>query len=153
MNLKAFWHDTVWSKVIAGIILTTLGTALGASSAYFMRPPSSDTRPDDAIGPSNPALGRCCDAVLSANVEPHGDETIAWFEWGKTPDLGTRTIAQRFTEDSKFYYQVFGLTENTTYYYRAVLMNRYGTAMLKVVSFNTARGRNGKFEDKRLSNE
>ena len=136
VGLRAFWHDTVWSKVIAGLIVA----AIVAGVAYVLRPPSPADRLDsNNTAPHHFSVLRCKSATLNGSVQTQGDETFAWFEWGETPDLGNSTIKQRFTDDTNYYQDLVGLEENTTYYYRAMVSNINGTAEGRVISFTTAR--------------
>jgi hypothetical protein len=133
--LKALWHDSVWSKVIAGVILG----ALGVVGAYVLRRPSAADRLDGArIQSHRFSVYTCKKAQLNAHVEAQGVETFVWFEWGETPDLGKATIKQRFTDNTEFYQTVVGLKENTTYFYRAMASNSRGSSEGRVLSFTSA---------------
>lgn len=63
----------------------------------------------------------------------------AWFEWGRTGSLGTRTNTQSMTASGSTYYSdlVSGLTPGTVYYYRAVVQNPNGIAYGDIVRFQT----------------
>ncbi len=79
-------------------------------------------------------------AVLNGYVNPNGtSDTIRWFEWGtqswslnnSTNKIGQGSSASNFNDT------VSGLSQNTTYYYRAVAQNSYGTVYGTVQSFTT----------------
>jgi len=79
-------------------------------------------------------------ALLNGLVNPHSALTNAWFEWGTTPSLGRTTILQPMGAGNNNYnysYALSGLVSNTTYYYRAVAQNSYGTTYGNILSFTT----------------
>ncbi|MCX6751849.1 MAG: fibronectin type III domain-containing protein, partial [Candidatus Nomurabacteria bacterium] len=80
----------------------------------------------------------CNSATIYGTVTPNGNPTSAWFEWGLTPSLGNSTTHQTFNSNSTFSQMISGLTENTTYYYRAMAQNNYGTATGDTKSFTTS---------------
>ncbi len=65
--------------------------------------------------------------------------TTAWFEWGTSGSLGSRTNAQSVNTNSSTYYSspISGLVSGGAYYYRAVVQNQNGTAYGDVVRFQT----------------
>ncbi len=68
--------------------------------------------------------------------------TIAWFEWGISGSLGSRTQSQSIPSNGgTTYYNatVSGLTPGAVYYYRAVVQNQNGTAYGDIVRFQTTR--------------
>jgi len=82
-------------------------------------------------------------ATINGAVNPNGDNTVAWFEWGtnsglspfnKTPDqtLGSGTADIPVTS------KLTGLTSGTTYYFRVAASNPAGTVKGTIVSFVTA---------------
>jgi hypothetical protein len=131
VGLKTVWHDPVWSKVISGIILA-IGTAV---TAYFLFPHSANHL--DTTKPHHSFVSRCKRATIIGRVEPNGEETFAWFEWGETPDLGNVTKQQRFTDETEYYQDLIDLNENTTYFYRVVVANINGKSEGRVNSFTT----------------
>lgn len=65
--------------------------------------------------------------------------STGWFEWGGTGSLGLRTSDQTLGigDGLAFGNYIFGLSPNTTYYYRACARNNGGTACGDVLSFRT----------------
>lgn len=79
----------------------------------------------------------CNSATFNGSVTPNGNATEVWFEWGTGTSLGYATTHQTFTVNSNFSQTVSTLTENTTYYYRAMASNTAGTATGGTISFRT----------------
>lgn len=73
-------------------------------------------------------------ALISNNTE-----SVGWFEFGITQNLGKTTNSADIGNDSQasFSNMISGLKANTTYYCRAVMANRDGTYRGKIVSFKT----------------
>jgi hypothetical protein len=62
-------------------------------------------------------------AVLNGTINLTGNVAAAWFEWGTTTSLGTRTTPQVFQDGTgarTFTSTLTSLKPNTTYYFRAV---------------------------------
>jgi len=77
-------------------------------------------------------------ATLNGSVNPNNSGTTAWFEYGPTQSLGytTSTFAIGSGNSQTIYSaSVFNLSTNTTYYYRAVAKNSYGTAYGTLLTF------------------
>lgn len=68
-----------------------------------------------------------------------GVSTNGYFEWGTTTNLGNTTTLGFVGSGSSspFYASLFGLQQNTTYYFRAVVQNQYGTSRGDIRSFRT----------------
>ncbi len=69
------------------------------------------------------------DATLSGSVNPHAQETDAWFEWGETMVYGSTTPAQAVGNGGDFVGisdVISGLMPGTTYHYRSVAQNATG---------------------------
>jgi hypothetical protein len=134
-RLNTFWHDPVWSKVIAsgigGVAALVLAVVVHVHNAKA-KPPIDLTQPK--------YIATCNAAVLEADFETSADVTLVWFEWGPTPELGNTTMKQTMTTKSADYYQhLSDLTENTRYYYRAMAENEEGRAVGKVGVIITSR--------------
>ena len=79
-------------------------------------------------------------ALLNASTNPNGNLSTAWFEYGTSQSLGSRTDIQAMgqgTYASDFTFVLSGLRANTTYYYRGVAQNGYGTTYGNILSFTT----------------
>ena len=82
-------------------------------------------------------------ATLNGAVNPNGDNTVAWFEWGTNSGLSpfTQTPNQTLgsgTVDIPLTFNLTSLTSGTTYYFRVAASNSSGTVRGTIVSFTTA---------------
>ncbi|MFA5386196.1 MAG: hypothetical protein WC297_00750 [Candidatus Paceibacterota bacterium] len=84
-------------------------------------------------------------AYLSGNVDPNNSNTDFWFEYGTNSSLGStvnfQSIGSGDSSINESYY-LSGLQSNTTYYYRAVARNQYGTNYGSILNFYTQSGSN-----------
>jgi hypothetical protein len=125
------------SFVLITVILTVVcGTTI--SLAVRTRPSTwatviEDIQLDGGVTHFSP---RCDNAIFSGTAYV-GDDALVWFEWGETPTLSRVTPKRRHLEDGPAYEPVFGLSPNTTYYYRLVVQNAFGLFKAKVRSLKT----------------
>jgi len=88
-------------------------------------------------------VASCSSATLNATLsDTGGAQTSAWFEYGTSFSVvdsgaGSRTTTQVFNAPQSFSQVVSGLNQSTTYYYRAVFSNIYGTSNGGALSFTT----------------
>ncbi|KKT22783.1 MAG: Peptidase M23 [Parcubacteria group bacterium GW2011_GWB1_43_8b] len=85
-------------------------------------------------------------ATLNGSVNPNNTATSYWFEYGTTMSLGNTSAAQNLGSGNSYVsvsYPLSNLIQNTTYYFRVVAQNQYGTAQGSVLSFNTYGGGGG----------
>ena len=97
-------------------------------------PPPAYTRPASSIWTDR--------AVLIGTVNPNGLSADAWFEYGTDPGLPAWTATPRQAKQPvstslSFRASVSGLSPYTTYYYRAVASNRFGTQKGDIRAFPT----------------
>jgi lysophospholipase L1-like esterase len=81
-------------------------------------------------------------AVLNGTVNSNGSAADAWFECGTDPALPTWTTTrlqakQPVTAPLSFRDPIRGFSPYTTYYYRAVASNRFGTQKGEIQAFST----------------
>jgi hypothetical protein len=80
---------------------------------------------------------------VSGSVNPQGRGTAAWFEYGTTTALGSRTGDQDAgfaTTSTTVQAQLAGLQPGTRYYYRVAARSDAGTATGQTRSFTTSAG-------------
>jgi lysophospholipase L1-like esterase len=97
-------------------------------------PPAVHTLPASSISTDK--------VVLHGTVNPNGSDTDAWFEGGTDPALSTwmttrRQSKQPDTTPLSFSAPIRGFSPYTTYYYRAVASNRFGTQRGDIQAFPT----------------
>ncbi len=84
-------------------------------------------------------------ATIQGSVNPNGNNTYAWFEYGTTQSLGYTAGYQNmgsYNSGSTVNYNLTGLSPNTTYYYRIAAQNNYGTSYGSILSFATGQSYN-----------
>lgn len=88
-------------------------------------------------------VSSCTSATLNGTItDTSGVSTNTWFEWGTSYSTveggsGTRTVTQVFSSPQNVSQIIYGLNPNTTYYYRGVASNNYGTTHGGTLSFTT----------------
>ena len=78
------------------------------------------------------------EATLNGRVDPEGQATSYYFEYGTTESYGTKTSempAGSGSTNQEFHFTWTGLSPNTTYYFQLVAV--YGTSKTKVEGGNT----------------
>ncbi|MBI1957097.1 MAG: hypothetical protein HYS44_01400 [Candidatus Niyogibacteria bacterium] len=82
-------------------------------------------------------------AMLNATVNPNEEQTVAWFEYGPSTSFGVGTEIQ-FAGSQSFIQslrvRLSTLEPGTTYYFRIVAQNKYGTSYGNTMSFTTGGG-------------
>jgi len=79
-------------------------------------------------------------ALINGSVNPNGSLTIAWFEWGRDSNLGSKSESRAVGsgyDALKFNSILSGLSAGTNYYYRAVAQNSLGTSYGNTVAIKT----------------
>lgn len=105
---------------LLAVAITSAGTTAPASAAAS--PPSATTGAPSGLGSSG--------GTLTGTVNPNGQSTTYYFEYGPTTTYGTQTSPGGVGSGSTpvaVHTEIFGLTPNTTYHYRLVATNASGT--------------------------
>jgi len=111
------------------------GVTVVAISALFMSA--------GFVSAQTATVASCSSATLNATLsDTGGAQTSVWFEYGTSFSVvdsgaGSRTTTQIFNAPQSFSQVVSGLSQSTTYYYRAVFSNMYGTSNGGTLSFTT----------------
>jgi hypothetical protein len=119
-------------SLIAAFFLSACGGGGGSSA-----PPTPVVTTDNATGITNNG------ATLNGTVNPNGQATEAWFEWGTSPTLATfdNTTIQPFaagTTVQAVTAPLTGLTFGTTYYFRLAASNASGVTKGAIGNFTTS---------------
>lgn len=140
--------------VIGGFIFFSMGNAGPSSTNATSTPSSTNVGQTDPSGqtplPGAPAVATNATAsptettvVVSGNVAPNGAFTSYWYEFGTTASLGKRsssqTVGSGYTSIPAPAY-ITGLTKDTTYYFRLVAENQFGTTAGSQQLFHTTIG-------------
>lgn len=108
------------------------GATITFTLNFIYSPPVAITFPASNVNGSS--------ATLNAIVNPRGSETTVYLEWGTTTSYGNNTYIQSIgsgMDDVSVSANITGLSINTTYHYRIVATNAYGTSYGNNVSFTT----------------
>ena len=110
------------------------GTATGGDGLFTTAaPPVAVTSPASAVGPTA--------ATLGGTVNPNGQSTTWYVEYGTTTSYGTKTPAAdagSATSSKAVSTGVSGLTAGRTYHYRLVATNSAGSTLGADATFVTA---------------
>lgn len=111
----------IFTSTIAYIIALVIGffSLAGVSLAAIVLTPATA-----------PEIGRT-EATITAKVANIGlDNAAVWFEWGETSVLEKPVVGLGDVySEGYFTYHFTGLKENTTYYFRAVVMDNEGVTV------------------------
>jgi uncharacterized repeat protein (TIGR01451 family) len=79
-------------------------------------------------------------ATLNGNLNmPYlGGNNYVYFQWGTGSDFNNQSGQQNLNESGSFSFNITGLANNTTYYFRAVSQGSYGTIYGQNLSFTTS---------------
>ncbi len=125
-------HRIPFERIAAALLIMAAITPFSFARVSAQQPPTVDTYAPSGVSQNS--------ATANAVINPRGAQTTAWFEFGTTSSLGLTTTAQPVgTGSSSLSFSSFmaGLQPNTTYYYRAVAQNAFGSAQGSVLSFVT----------------
>jgi hypothetical protein len=118
--------------LVSTFVCLCVGAALAAPASLAASEPVASTGNATAITPTS--------ATLNGTVNPEGQATTYYFEYGTSTSYGSQTAmtaAGAGSADLKVLAQASSLTANTTYHYRLVATNASGTVLGLDVSFKT----------------
>jgi hypothetical protein len=117
------------------------GTAIGATSNFTTQGPSNASTP---VVNTNPATNITSSSVaLNGTINPNGSGTTYWFEYGTDSLLGnllgTVTVSQTLNGTAPVAVKsiLTKISGNTSYYYRLVARNQFGSVNGTIVLFKT----------------
>lgn len=117
-------------RLAAAVVLIACGLfAVAISSAGTTAPASAAASPPSATTGS-PSGGGPSSEMLTGTVNPNGQSTTYYFQYGPTTSYGTQTSPASAGSGSTpvaVHTEIFGLTPNATYHYRLVATNPSGT--------------------------
>ena len=115
------------------VATNSVGTTYGADQSFTtIDAPSATTEPATLVTSNS--------ATLNGTVNPNGDSTTYYFEYGTTTSYGTTTTSASAGSDRtdvSVNADVSSLTPNTTYHFRIVATNSAGTTNGSDQSFTT----------------
>jgi hypothetical protein len=116
------------------LLISGVSLAVGVDAALAATPPSVTTGTVTAIKPSS--------VVVSGSVNPNGDATTWYFQFGPSTDTGygSQTPAESAgtgTADVSVAKTITGLASATSYHYRLVGVSSAGTVLGANGNFNT----------------
>ena len=128
---KYVWYYIQWDNQQIGWSAQGSGPML----RDYLEKISSDTNPSVTTNSATNITQTT--ATLNATVNPNGDSTYAYFQWGLTTSYGNTTTAEYIgsgTSNVSYPKSISGLSPNTTYHFRAVAydtsyVNIYGSDM------------------------
>ncbi len=109
-------------------------------------PPSVSTVPASSVSQTTARLNGylnstgnyVCSVWPNCPPNVYLPNTDMWFEWGTTQNFGFTTAKQNNTVVTTYSNYLPNLSPNTTYYFRAIVQNNFGTATGTTLSFTTA---------------
>jgi hypothetical protein len=121
---------SMFKGALSALVVVLALCGLTAASALAAGAPVVETKA--AIGLTETT------ANLNGVVNPNGAETKDYFEYGPTVSYGSKSREQTTTVEKKPDILVEGLTRGTTYHFRMVATNSYGTSYGADETFKTA---------------
>jgi len=120
-------NSTYYYRAVAN---NSYGTSYGSTLNFVTSQSSSGSYVAPTISTNYATNNSSNYMTLNASVNPNGSNTTVWFEYGTSQSLGyvigSQTIGSGNSTQSIASY-ISGLSSNTTYYYRIVAQNSYGT--------------------------
>lgn len=114
------------------------GIDVGGTLVFRTAGSGGSTQPE-AVTNIATNVGKTSARLNGIGVNLSNKSSQGWFEWGTTRSLGNTTsrINLGTVDSNTFYQSLFGLSPNTTYYFRAVVENTNGTDRGNILNFRT----------------
>lgn len=122
---------SMFKGTLSALVVVLALSGLTAASALAAGAPTAETRKAIEVHEN--------EASLTGYVNPNGVETKLWFEYGPTTSYGSKTKEQTTTVVKEPIKTVTGLTRGTTYHFRLVASNSYGTSYGADETFTTTK--------------
>jgi hypothetical protein len=120
------------------------GTAFGSTSSFRTQntstPPQQDQGGVPTVSTSSASNISTNSATLNGLANPNNASTTAYFQYGTSASFGSTSSSYNVgsgNSQSSFSAGISGLSDNTTYYFRSVANNSYGTVYGNTLSFTT----------------
>ncbi len=120
------------------------GTTFGSTSTFRTQnvstPPQQDQGSVPAVSTGSASNISTNGATLNGYANPNNASTAAYFQYGMTNSFGSTSSSYNVgsgNSQSSYSMSVSGLSDNTTYYFRAVANNNFGTVYGNILSFTT----------------
>jgi hypothetical protein len=128
------------TRALLVLVAVCAMSAITATSAFASGKPLAATHLASAVGEKG--------ATLNGAVDPEGEATEYYFEYGTTTSYGSKTAVAsagsgEWVDESK---TISGLTANTYYYFRIVATNASGTGDGGTKALRTAGGTRPEFK-------
>jgi len=118
--------------------------AVNQSGTYYGADQTFTTTPPPPAATTNAATyATAAGATLNATVNPNGADTMVHFDYGTTSSYGASTAAQDIgsgTAAQSLSTVIAGLQSNTTYHFRVVASNQWGTTAGSDMTLTTSGG-------------
>lgn len=122
-------------QFLALLLVAGMPSLLGLQSLV-----SADTEPLPVVRTLSATSVAESSATMRGSIVPGGSTGSGWFEYGTTSALGNTTVSVALGSGAQaieFSSSLTGLSQLTTYYYRAVGQNSVGKAFGNIMTFTT----------------
>src|SRR3989344_5001916 len=138
-----FLYASKNTSLFSGNATTTPTTAVNTTPNNNTNPTSPPKAGVPTVVTSSSVSPSDTTAIVTGSVNPKGAFTAYWYEYGKTPSLGSKTVNQNmgsgFAAVPAPAY-ITDLSKSTTYYFKLVAENQYGKVSGNQYTFQTTEG-------------
>ncbi len=122
---------TVIAGVVAGLVTGATSGPATATAAAAVTGPTSPASSPPAVATGSPSQVRPTSALLNGTVDPEGQATTYYFQYGTTTAYGLQSSPASAGSGSgnvAVHSTITGLASGTTYHYRLAAQNSSGTS-------------------------